>query len=399
MGEKVSVIIPIYNAERFLIQCLDSVMQQTYGNLEIILVDDGSIDSSGLICDKYAACDKRVKVLHQQNGGLVSARKAGVREATGTYITMVDSDDWISSDMVEKMLEKGEKYHADVVLSGVIYVNENGMNSFPEILPEGVYDLFDRTSLAYDYFFLDKNDSAKRGIRGNIWSRLFRKEIIIENQLLVDTDIINGEDDAVLFPCLMKSHIIYSMGECLYYCRRRNDSMSTSKESYSIKEMVLLEQRLKQCAKKHPFADMLLEQIDYYMCIRLQQYIFQFSVKKEKTFPMYAVPYEVLEKGNKIILYGAGTVGKSYMYQLRHSRYCDVVGWVDKVEGENVQSVSSIMQKDFDYILLAAAREAMAKSMRETIATVLPESEIRKRVLWVEPVRLNDCFVFQKGLY
>lgn len=398
MGKKVSVIIPIYNAEKFLVRCLDSVVQQTYENLEIILVDDGSTDSSDVICDNYGVNDKRIKVLHQENGGLVRARKAGVREATGAYITMVDSDDWISPDMVEKMLEKGEKYQADIVLSGVVHVWENHVSNLREVLPEGFYDLRDQECVVYDYFFIDKDDNTKRGIRGNIWSRLFRRQILLENQLAVDPNITNGEDDAVFFPCLMQSHIIYSMDECLYYYRRRNDSMSARKENYSIKEIVLLEERLRQCAHNHPFSNILLRQIDYYMCIRLRQYMFQFLVDSGKTFSVYAVPYEILEKGSKIVLYGAGTVGKSYMYQLRNSRYCNVVGWVDRAGGENIQSVSSIIQKEYDYILLAAAREAMAENMRETIATVLSESEIKKRVLWAKPVRLNDCFMLQRTL-
>lgn len=394
MEEKVSIIVPIYNAEKFLVQCLESIINQTYSNLEIILVDDGSTDSSGTICDKYSLRDKRIKVLHQVNGGLVYARKTGIKAATGAYITMVDSDDWIRSDMLEKMVEKGIQYRADIVLSGVVYVYENGENNFYEILPEGVYDLSDQGSLIYDYFFLDKNDITKRGIRGNIWSRLFRREIILENQLAVDQQIINGEDDAVFFPCLMEANTIYSMDDCLYYCRRRNDSLSTNKENYSINEIALLEKRLKQCANQHSFADILLEQIDYYMCIRMQQYIHQFLIKRESS-PIYAVPYEMFEKGSKIILYGAGTVGRSYMRQLQQSKYCSIVSWVDKLaQGENIEPVLSIRHKEFDYILLAAAKEKTAKDMYETITGVLSEHELKWRVLWAAPMRLKDCFMF-----
>lgn len=105
MSDLVSVIVPVYNVEKYLARCLDSIINQTYTNLEIILVDDGSKDSSGQICDEYAAKDQRIKVIHKQNGGLSSARNAGLDIASGSYIEFVDSDDWIDKDTVKENLE------------------------------------------------------------------------------------------------------------------------------------------------------------------------------------------------------------------------------------------------------------------------------------------------------
>ena len=102
--ELISVIIPVYNVEQYLAECIDSVLASTYSNLEIILVDDGSPDNSPAICDAYAAKDKRIKVIHQSNGGLCTARNAGLRIATGTYIAFVDSDDIVSPFLYEKMI-------------------------------------------------------------------------------------------------------------------------------------------------------------------------------------------------------------------------------------------------------------------------------------------------------
>lgn len=101
----ISVIVPIYNIQEYLPQCIDSIINQTYTELEIILVDDGSTDSGGSICDEYALNDSRVKVIHKKNGGLVSARKAGIRAAHGEYITFVDGDDWIERDTYQKYLK------------------------------------------------------------------------------------------------------------------------------------------------------------------------------------------------------------------------------------------------------------------------------------------------------
>ncbi len=99
--DKISVIIPVYNVEPYIRKCIDSVINQTYINLEIILVDDGSTDNSGKVCDEYATKDKRVKVLHKRNGGVSSAKNAGLKEVTGKYLGFVDSDDWIEPEMYE----------------------------------------------------------------------------------------------------------------------------------------------------------------------------------------------------------------------------------------------------------------------------------------------------------
>ena len=118
MENLISVIIPVYNAEKFLNKCLDSVIGQTYKNLEIILVDDGSQDDSGKICDEYAQKDNRIKVIHKENGGDSSARNTGLKMATGKYITTIDSDDWIELNAYEDMLKVLLEKNVDIVRCG-----------------------------------------------------------------------------------------------------------------------------------------------------------------------------------------------------------------------------------------------------------------------------------------
>ena len=116
--DTISVIVPVYNVEAYLARCVDSILGQTYDDLEVILVDDGARDSSGRICDQYAAKDSRVKVIHKENGGLSSARNAGIEAATGEYLSFVDSDDWIEPDMYAHMLGLIRKYEAKLVCAG-----------------------------------------------------------------------------------------------------------------------------------------------------------------------------------------------------------------------------------------------------------------------------------------
>lgn len=126
---KISVIVPFYNVERYARQCIESIQNQTYRNLEIILVDDGSPDNCGKICDEYATSDKRIKVIHKPNGGLSSARNAGLDAATGEYIGFVDSDDWIEPEMYERMLASIITTHADISVCNITYDYQNVIES------------------------------------------------------------------------------------------------------------------------------------------------------------------------------------------------------------------------------------------------------------------------------
>ncbi len=126
MNELISVILPIYNVSQYLKRCVDSVMTQTYKNIEIILVDDGSTDDSGIICDEYAKVDSRIKVIHKQNGGLSSARNAGIDEAKGEYLTFIDSDDYVDEDYVEFLYTLVCEYNVKMSIASHTVVYENG---------------------------------------------------------------------------------------------------------------------------------------------------------------------------------------------------------------------------------------------------------------------------------
>ncbi|GAL67061.1 beta-1,3-glucosyltransferase [Jejuia pallidilutea] len=115
MNFKVSVVVPVYNVEKYLHRCVDSLLKQSYKNLEIILINDGSLDSSGEICDELAKKDHRIKVVHQKNGGLSAARNTGLNHVTGDYISFIDSDDWIEQSMYEEMLYYAYNHNLDII--------------------------------------------------------------------------------------------------------------------------------------------------------------------------------------------------------------------------------------------------------------------------------------------
>ena len=132
MEGKISVIVPIYNVEQYLRKCIDSIINQTYKNLEIILVDDGSWDNSPRICDEYAKRDNRIKVIHKKNGGLADARNTGLKMITGNYISFIDSDDYIEKTMYEKMIKVILKYNADIIECNLNYKYGNQLITMTE---------------------------------------------------------------------------------------------------------------------------------------------------------------------------------------------------------------------------------------------------------------------------
>lgn len=184
--DKVSIVLPIYNVESYLDTCVQSVRNQTYQNIEIILVDDGAKDNSGKICDRLALKDNRIKVLHKENGGLSSARNAGYKIATGKYLMYIDSDDVIKSDVVEMCVEAIERDQSDIVIYGYEKVDEKG--NVLEVCTWG-NKLFNHDMMV-EYLYTAITEMSF----GYAWNKLYRKSIIDESKVLADSKIIDRED-------------------------------------------------------------------------------------------------------------------------------------------------------------------------------------------------------------
>ena len=179
----VSIIVPIFNTEKYLRRCIDSVLSQTYKDFELLLIDDGSTDTSDSICDEYAAKDARVKVFHKANGGVSSARNLGLHRAIGKYVVFVDSDDWVKSDYIENLMSCLD---ADLRVSN--YELHDSLNDGNSDLPD--IDVFDACELPYFYnkFFLQNFASP--------WAKRFKMEIIQKAKIEFPKNLSLGEDAA-----------------------------------------------------------------------------------------------------------------------------------------------------------------------------------------------------------
>ena len=184
--EKVSIVLPIYNVEKYLEACVQSVQDQTYKNIEIILVDDGAKDNSGKICDRFALEDNRIVVVHKENGGLSSARNAGYKIATGKYLMYIDSDDVIKADVVEKCVETIQRDQSDIVIYGYEKIDEKG--KILEVCTWG-NKLFNH-DMMIDYLYTAITEMSF----GYAWNKIYRKSVIDQSEILADSKIIDRED-------------------------------------------------------------------------------------------------------------------------------------------------------------------------------------------------------------
>lgn len=225
----ISIIVPVYNVEKYLITCIDSILQQTILNFELILVNDGSTDSCGQICDEYQKLDKRVVVIHKENGGLSSARNAGLDVARGNYIAFVDSDDYISKDMYEILFNNIKKYDACISICGRnLFKLDSDLNTL-EHKNKDQYEneeLYSNEDALYRLFYL-------KGFDMSVCDKLYKKELFDNLRFPINRI---SEDTFVIYKLFSKSNkVVVDLKNKKYYYRQRIGSIT--KSNFSDKDL------------------------------------------------------------------------------------------------------------------------------------------------------------------
>lgn len=224
MEALISVIIPVYNVEKYLRQCIESVIDQSYHNLEIILIDDGSTDESGKLCNIYAKTDNRIKVIHPENCGVSGARNTGLQYATGEYIAFVDSDDIIEKQMLEKCIYEMQEEQLDFVYFNIVCKAEHG-EPYPDMpVKQGTTEICSmeqRMQVILDDFLGYK-------MKFSVWNKLYRRNFLVNHHIRFDEGIWIAEDLAFNLKCLMYANKIKGIPDVLYQYWRREGSAITS---------------------------------------------------------------------------------------------------------------------------------------------------------------------------
>lgn len=216
----VSIVIPVYNVEQYLDECMKSIFKQTYSKLDIILVDDGSKDSSPEMCDEYARKDSRVQVVHKANGGLVSAWMAGVEASKGEYLVFVDSDDWIDLDMIEELVKYSCGQKREIICSNYIIEKENKSIYVKQSMEPGIYDRKEILEKIHPHIMGLEN----RRIHCSRCMKLFSKALIVENMKYAKKEITMGEDMNITFSAILDAERIVVVEEGYYYHYRLVES-------------------------------------------------------------------------------------------------------------------------------------------------------------------------------
>ena len=321
----ISVIIPIYNVEQYLDRCIDSVKKQTYTNLEIILVDDGSPDNCGKMCDEYAEDDKRIKVIHKENGGLSDARNAGIEIATGEYITFIDSDDYVSLDYVEYMYKLLKDAGAKLSICGVmdVWKNTNIENEDSKKITE--YKLSPKE--AFENLLFDK------GIEICAYAKLYHKSLW-EKERFPKGKVY--EDTAIMYKIFDQAEIIcFGSKKCYYYIARVG-SISKQK-GYNKNEEDYINhttQMLEYIEKKYPELQTAVHRFDLYAKFRILRMLV-YTKPRNKKMEKYCIngikenKKEVFFNKNTprrdkiaILLLNLGLITFKYTWNL----YCKITG-------------------------------------------------------------------------
>lgn len=390
----ISVIVPVYNDAPFLHRCVDSILNQTYDVLEILLIDDGSVDNSGNICDEYQLKDDRVKVVHKSNEGTVSARECGVRNAQGELVSFIDGDDWIDSNMYEKLIDFYFQQNCpDMVSSGLIY--EYPESGRQRILRDGAengrYDKHDIEqvlipTLIYNPLF-DHNS-----ILTSVCTKLIDKTVARKAMGYMEDSLTLGEDGAYVYFLTCCCSSLAVIEEAFYHYEQHENSQNNRFNVEVYGKLMELKEAMTKGMDRLGWKDCVhvQEQINYYVWDYLSRVIeaqFQLGISRF----MYLFPFARCEKGCTLLLYGAGTVGKAYVRCLEKSKFAKKIIWVDKKYKElqdgglNVVSVKAALQQHFDYIVIAIDDEMAARSIMEEFLT---EGILKEKLIWEKPIRI-----------
>lgn len=373
----ISVIIPVYNVEQYLKQCIESVINQTYRNLEIILVDDGSTDNSLNLCNYYAVKDKRIRVISKEHGGMVRARKTGVSYATGKYLAYVDADDWIELDTYEKAFAAIEEQDVDLLLYGLIEEYEDVSIEKMNTLPDGYYYGHEIREKIYPYMLCNKS-FFQFGILPNLVCKLVKRDLLKNVQLMINDHVEIGEDADCTFQMVVKAKALKIINFAPYHYRKRYDSTLWKKMTFLQYKSLYID--LKTALNKSEKRETLMPQLYQYM-------LFIMLLKSADSFIGYEA-FQAHFANKKIVLYGAGGFGQEIYRVVSQKKIGDISLWVDKRYqiyqnmGMQVHGVDSIFHSDYDVIFIAVLNTELCEKISESL---IEEGISAQKISYISP--------------
>lgn len=385
MDELISIVVPIYNGERYLTECLDSLRAQEYQRIEIILVDDGSTDGTAEICRRYVADDQRFRYIYQENGGQNAARKTGVEHAAGDWVMFVDADDFVTADYCSSFLNLQHETGADVIF-GIYQRYQDGKYGRKSKLLSGVLS----GEKVLENIILPR--PFEYNLNGALFSVLYQKNIIQNALMTVDLRIRFAEDWACTIYSLRQAQQVAFLPKVVYFYRQAESSCC-----HTHTKSVVLDQKILRYFLLHTIAGLKNElvirhQINWLVVSNLLLGGYEYF----SDFPgLY--PFGEIASGKRVVIYGAGVFGEEL-----HDKFPQrlvLAGWVDRQAayyqslGKPVSPVEDLQEMAFDYLVIAVTHPDTA----EEIARQLQEKRIpAEKILRIDERWIDSAYTERK---
>ncbi len=379
----ISVIVPIYNLDAYLYQCVNSIVQQTYKNLEIILVDDGSTDNAVEICEFFRKSDPRIRVIAKPNGGLVSARKAGLNESSGKYVYYVDGDDWIDPDCIEQYFNIAKRDGSEIVIGDYSREFLGNFVVMRNTLKPGFYDRQSIERVLLPTMIYDGN-FFNHGLKTYSWGKLYERKVVAQLQNSVPNEVMIAEDAALVYPAIFKANSVSltNIVGCNY--RQRPNSMlkSTNFDPEEPNRIASAFAYMSSVFGARAAGYGLVDQLQAYFSATT---IIRFGgfLHDEPTYNKYHL-FGSLPQGSRLALYNSGSFGQHVYRYLKASTCYQLAGWFDKDFKESqllkmpVANPEDIDACDFDYLVVPSFDLQVHSEVNSLFDRLkLPKSKIR----------------------
>lgn len=385
MDELISIVVPIYNGERYLAGCLDSIQAQDYRRIEIILVDDGSTDGTAEVCQRYVADDQRFRYIYQENGGQNAARKTGVEHAAGDWVMFVDADDFVTEDYCSSFLKKQHETGADMVLGQVQQYQDGKYGKISHIL-SGIFSGEEVVSR------LIQPHSVQLDIACGMWAVLYHKEIIRAALAQIDLRIRFSEDCGCTIYSLLYAKKVVFIPHVVYFYRQTAESFCHRHTKSNVAEQGFLRKflhsMLAKLGKGGTFGGTVDRLIVRDLILGGYEYFSDFP-------GLY--PFGEIASGKRVVIYGAGVFGEEL-----HDKFPQrlvLAGWVDRQAayyqslGKPVSPVEDLQEMAFDYLVIAVTHPDTA----EEIARQLQEKRIpAEKILKIDERWIDSAYTERK---
>lgn len=311
MNPTVSIIVPVYNAEKTIGRCVDSILNQEYTDFELLLVDDGSKDTSGAICDEYAREDERVRVIHKENSGVSDSRNMALDMATGTYLQFLDADDWITPNATRLFVETAQQYNCDMVIADFYRVVGERVSHKGAIEEDGV--------LTREEFATEMMQNPADFYYGVLWNKFFRRDIVEEHKLRMDSKISWCEDFMFNLEYIRYCDVFYALQVPIYYYVKTKGSLATS--NLTIMRTVKMKLMVFECYNDF-YKNVLPE--EEYEKKRLQIYRFLIDAASDGAVPPPMMPGSIKLGEERIVTNQAAVEGEGILMEdYRHRKLLD----------------------------------------------------------------------------